>query len=69
MEMVRAASVALLVLDVLNAVGALGTHMCLLERHLFVLGTRAGANRFCDRQCPVDGAPGSDGYLDFLTWG
>ena len=66
MEMVRAAPLALLVLDVLNAVGALGIHIRVLKRHLFVPGTRAGANRVCDRQCPVNDAPGSDGDLGLL---
>ena len=67
--MVRPAPLAHMVLDVLNAVGPLGIPIRVLERHLFVPGKRAGANRVRDRQCPVNGAPGSDGCLGLLTWG
>ena len=66
MEMVRAAAQALLVFDVLNAVGALGIHLHVLEHHRLVPGTRPGANRVRDRRRLVDGAPGSSRDLGFL---
>ena len=66
MEMVRATPLALVVLAIRKALGTLGIRFCVGERHLLIPGTRSRANRARDKQCPVDGALGSNGHLGFL---
>jgi hypothetical protein len=60
------APLASLVVDVRKTVGALGIHPCVPERHLLILGTRPGTNRFRGRQRLVNGAPAGDGHLGLL---
>lgn len=65
-EMVHAAPLALLAVNLCKAVGALGIHICVPERHLLLFGTGPGADRLRDRQCLVDGTQVCDGHLGFL---
>jgi hypothetical protein len=67
MEMVCSQFLALLVLSVRKAMGALGIYLRVLERRLLILGTRSCPNRVRDRQRPVNGASRGNGHMGFLT--